>query len=965
MNSSNVSYIEDLYERYLNDPSDCPPEWLQFFRENFDSDRPVHYGAASPPPGSAESNGAAHASADRNGHADSAPQYAGYPSEPSAAERALAADKWRQDRVDQLIRGYRTRGHLAAKLDPLGRPRPEHAELTLAHYGLTEADLDRMFSTDTFKANTAGSLRTILDRLESTYCRSIGVQYMHIDDVNLRHWVQDQIETTRNDFVLTPQLQTRILKRLTDAVEFEVFIRRRHQGHKTFSLEGAETLIPLLDLALLEAADDGVTEVVVAMAHRGRLNVLANIFGKREKNIFWTFEDPDPERSIGGGDVRYHLGYSSDYPLDNGKLHLSMCFNPSHLEFVNPVALGRVRAKQDEKGDVDRTQVLTVLIHGDASFAGEGIVPETLNLSQLPGYRTGGTLHIVINNQVGFTTTPEQSRSTTYATDVARMLDVPIFHVNGEDPEAVAQVVKLAMEFRAHCQRDVVIDMYCFRRHGHNEGDEPRFTQAQMYEVIDNRGSVRDIYLEHLLKLGGITREEADKIAEDRRERLEKEFEQARTSKFTDDSPTLQGMWKGYYGGFERKDDDPETGLPRETLDKLLQHLSTAPNGFELQSKLQRVLQLRQEMVGGTRPLDWSTGELLAMASLATEGHRIRFTGQDSERGTFSSRHSVFHDTRDDSPYHMMEHVSADQAPVEIVNSPLSETAVLGFEYGYSLNMPDALVAWEAQFGDFWNVAQVIVDQFITSAEDKWKRYSGITLLLPHGFEGQGPEHCSARVERFLMLSAEHNIQVCQPTTPANYYHLLRRQVHRKWRKPLVVLTPKGLLRHPRCVSDLTEFESGRFRRVLGDKTAKKAGSELRRVLLCTGKIYYDLIKERKERGIRDVAIMRLEQLYPLPEDELREALADVPEDCDIVWIQDEPSNMGASWFLRVNFGETLFGRWPWRVISRNESASPSTGSAKAHQLEQSRLLEAAFLDEDEKDLPGIYIQSRRDMSGT
>jgi 2-oxoglutarate dehydrogenase E1 component len=764
---------------------------------------------------------------------------------------------------------------------------------------------------------------------------------MHINRRNIRDWLQRRMETTENRLDLSHDVQRRIYVRLADASIFEEFVRRKFVGAKTFSLEGAESLIPLLDLALEKASQHNVQEVVMGMAHRGRLNVMANILKKRAMNIFWSFDDPSPEMNRGGGDVRYHLGYSSDWRTASGdNVHISLCFNPSHLEFVNTVAQGRTRCKQDRRGDSRRQEVMTILIHGDAAFAGEGVVQETLNLSELQGYRTGGTLHIVINNQVGFTTEPSEGRSTTYATDIAKMLQIPIFHVNGEDPEAVAQVVSLAMDFRKEFHRDVVIDLYAFRRWGHNEGDEPRFTQPRMYAEIDRRASVRDQYLARLHELGKISPEEAEEIQQERTEKLESEFAASKNEPFVPDTQTLAANWSAYFGGQEPAE-ITDTACDAKKLSALLDSLTRLPTKFSANKKLKRPMAQRREMAEGKRPLDWSSAEAAAFATLLTAGHPIRMTGQDCQRGTFSQRHAVLHDTKDGSKYTPLANLSSDQAKLELYNSPLSEAGVLGFEYGYSLDSPDGLTIWEAQFGDFWNCAQVIVDQFIASAEDKWNRLSGLVMLLPHGFEGQGPEHCSARVERFLAMSAEHNIQVCQPTTPAQYFHLLRRQVLRKWRKPLVVLTPKSLLRHPRVVSPLSDLADGGFERILPDEQLPL--TDCRRLLMCTGKVYYDLLEAREERNIDDVAIMRIEQLYPLSVDQLMHALSGLADGKEVFWVQDEPTNMGAWPYLKLNFGDQLAARFQLHRVSRVESASPSTGSMAAHKLEQSELIDEAL----------------------
>jgi 2-oxoglutarate dehydrogenase E1 component len=767
---------------------------------------------------------------------------------------------------------------------------------------------------------------------------------MHIDATSMRRWLQKRLETTENHIELSKETQIRILTRLTDAVIFEEFVRKKFIGAKTFSLEGCESLIPLLDLAIEKAAGQGVKEIVMGMAHRGRLNVLANIVGKSPRQMFREFADSEPQKYIGGGDVKYHLGYSNDWIAANGRrIHVSLCFNPSHLEYVNTVAMGRVRAKQDRVDDQGRNESMALLIHGDAAFAGEGICQETLNLSQLPGYAVGGTLHVVINNQIGFTTLPAEGRSSLYATEIARMLQIPIFHVNGEDPEAVAQCVEVAMDFRRQFKRDVVIDMYGYRRWGHNEADEPTFTQPMLYKMIERRKSVRDGYLEHLLGLHGVTREEADLIADRRREQLERELTESRAENYQRPAEKTRGIWERvkFYGGPESEAKKVKTAVDKSRLGELLIKLTQLPATFMAHPKIERLLEARKEMGEGKRPLDWAAGEALALATLATEGVRVRLSGQDSRRGTFSHRHAVLHDYEGKGTYTPLQNLSPDQAKVDIYNSPLSESGVLGFDYGYSLDYPDSLTMWEAQFGDFVNVAQVIIDQFIASAEAKWHRFSGLVLLLPHGFEGMGPEHSSARLERFLELCAQDNIQVTYPTTPAQFFHLLRQQALQLWRKPLIVMTPKSLLRLPEAVSSLDDLAAGEFQKVIPDQTVE--AKNVKRVLLCTGKVYYELAKARTELKRNDVAILRLEQLYPLRADLLEAALKPYAAETPVFWVQEEPENMGALRFLRSRLGERLFNRYPLTAISRPESASPATGSPGAHKIEQARLVKASF----------------------
>jgi 2-oxoglutarate dehydrogenase E1 component len=919
-NIQNLGFVEGLLEDFARDPESVPKEWRDYF-ENLGNGESVEVRTGP----SRRSESLFHRPAQAEG----------------VRERDVLRGFGAQDRVDQLIRVYRMRGHIIAQVDPLGLMQPMPPELEPSYYSLSEADMDRRFSCETLYCEGPLTLRQILERLRNTYCRYIGVEYMHIDDLLARRWLRKRMEPTENRIELTRPEQIRILTRLTDAVTFEEFIRKKFIGAKSFSLEGSESLIPLLDLAIEKAAEQGTREIMMGMAHRGRLNVLANILGKGARQIFREFEDADPELYTGRGDVKYHLGFRGRWETAQGqKLNLYMCFNPSHLEFVNPVALGRLRAKLDRLGDAQREQGLTILIHGDAAFAGQGVVQETLNLSQLPPYAVGGTLHVVVNNQIGFTTSPSKARSSLYATDVAKMLQIPIFHVNGEDPESVAQVVRLAMDFRKEFKRDVVIDMYGYRRLGHNEGDEPSFTQPVLYRAIDRRKPVREGYLDHLLKLNGVTREEADRIAERRRAMLEKELSEARSKTYRPPLKEIETVWRGYLGETDAEVPETATGLPLEKLADLLEKQTQLPPEFKPHPKINRFLDARRAMARGEQPLDWSAAEALAFGSLAVEGWRVRLSGQDSERGTFSHRHAVLHDYETGRTYTPLEHLSPKQAPFEIYNSPLSEIGVLGFEYGYSLEWPDGLIAWEAQFGDFCNVAQVIVDQFIVSAEDKWRRLSGLVLLLPHGFEGQGPEHSSARLERFLALAAEDNIQVAYPTSPAQYFHLLRRQVVRRWRKPLVIMTPKSLLRHPKVVSALEDCAQGTFQRILPDALPDR---EVSVVILCSGKIYYDLEKYRHDFDRTKVAILRFEQLYPLDQRHLESALAPFQKETPVLWVQEEPANMGAWRYLYGLFGERLLGKHPFTCISRPASASPATGSNNAHKIEQEKLLEAAF----------------------
>lgn len=914
----NVGYVEALHQAYRLDRHSVASEWQDYFEaQGMNEETPV----PPSPPTNLETKSAR-----------------GPKPELPGRETGI----W-QDRVNQLIRAHRSSGHLIARVHPLGAAPLIPPELDPSFYGFSEADLDQPATSEILQHPGALTLRQLLELLRDTYCRSIGVQYMHIDDLEVRRWLQRRMEPARNRLSLSREVQARILGRLTDATMFEEFLRKKFPGAKSFSLEGCESLIPLLDMAIEKAGGQGVKEIVLGMAHRGRLNVLANILGKNPRQIFREFADVDPERYAGRGDVKYHLGHSHDWVTAAGqRVHLSLCFNPSHLEYVNPVALGRVRAKQDRVGDRDRATCLGLLIHGDAAFAGEGVTQETLNLSQLAGYATGGTLHVIVNNQLGFTTSPSDGRSCGYATDVARMLQVPIFHVNGEDPEAVAQCVDVSLEFRARFKRDVFIDMHGYRKWGHNETDEPSFTQPVLYRAIAKRKPVREAYLEHLLGSGGMTREEADRIATQRRERLESELDEARSDTYQVPGEKPLGIWarSRFHGGEESTASVVETAVDPARLAELLLQLIELPPEFTPHPKLVNLRAAWRNMAEGKEALDWAAAEALAYATLAANGTRVRLAGQDTRRGTFSHRHAAWHDYHGNGIHLPLQHVAEGQAPVEVINSPLSEAGVLGFEYGFSLDCPDGLVLWEAQFGDFVNAAQVIVDQFIASAEEKWRRLSGLVLLLPHGFEGMGPEHSSARPERFLGLCANDNLQVAFPSTPAQFFHLLRRQALSRWRKPLVVLTPKSMLRLPAARSPLADLAGGSFQRVIPDlESTDKPG----RILLCAGKIYHELAKWRAEEKRPEVAIVRLEQLYPLPPGLLEKALARYPDGTPVVWTQEEPLNMGAWPYLWMRFGATIDGRFPFHVVARTEAASPATGSAAAHKLEQESILKAAF----------------------
>ncbi|HUP49661.1 MAG TPA: multifunctional oxoglutarate decarboxylase/oxoglutarate dehydrogenase thiamine pyrophosphate-binding subunit/dihydrolipoyllysine-residue succinyltransferase subunit [Thermoanaerobaculia bacterium] len=869
----------------------------------------------------------------------------------------------REAAVLQMINAYRVRGHLLADLDPLEYKVHYHAELNPQYYGLTIWDLDREFVCGGLCGRLTAKLRDILDTLRETYCGKVGPEYMHMKEPDQKKWLQDRMEPARNKQPLDLETKRRILMKLNDAEAFERFLHTKFVGHKRFSLEGAESVIPMLDYLFNEAAEDGVVEAVIGMAHRGRLNVLANVLEKSYEQIFREFEgDVDPNTTQGSGDVKYHLGADGQHTSPDGqKVKLTLASNPSHLEAVDPIVEGMVRAKQRLVGDRKRSFVLPVLLHGDAAFAGQGVVAETLNLSQLKGYRTGGTIHVVINNQIGFTTGPESARSSTYATDVAKAVMAPIFHVNGDDPEACIRAMKLAYDFRQQFQKDVVIDMICYRRHGHNEGDEPSLTQPKMYKLIKEHRSVRKIYTETLLRRGDIDPQEAGQWLDAFQARLQEAFDRTRGAE-RPPAPRPEPLWTDEEVTGFQNEPSPDTGITREHLERVGKALTTTPESFTPHPKLKPVLAKRQAMAEGREPTDWAFAELAAFGSLVVEGYRVRLSGQDSGRGTFSQRHAMLFDYTTGEGYvplnELAREVSAQVAdPVQVDNSLsydtnepnapasfavydslLSEYGVLGFEYGYSVADPGALVLWEAQFGDFMNGAQIIIDQFVTSAEEKWGQHSALVLLLPHGYEGQGPEHSSARLERFLVLCAEGNIQVVYPTTPAQHFHALRRQMKNSPRKPLIVMTPKSLLRHPMAVSTVDELTSGRFEPVLPER---EITGEASRVLVTSGKLYYELKTER-EKANANVPIIRLEQLYPFPQPMLAAALEPFRSASEVLWVQEEPRNMGGWPFLHERLTALLGPGQTLRYAGRPKAASPATGSHHRHEEQQRAVVEMA-----------------------
>ena len=839
----------------------------------------------------------------------------------------------RQWRLETLIHRYRDVGHLLACLDPLVACPTDHPLLDLSAFDLKNEDLEREFYTDLFPQTGRATLREIVQALRETYCRSIGVEYMHLQDPHERRWLQERMEPVRNRPSLSGEERVRILEKLSQANLFEQFLNRRYPGQTRFSLEGAEVVIPMLDALVRHVVGQGCREIILGMAHRGRLNVQVNVLEKRYHDVFCEFESSyDPESILGSGDVKYHNGYASDVRVADGTLmRMVLVPNSSHLESVDPVVEGLARARQDLLGDREGKRVLPLLIHGDAAFAGEGIVAETLNMSQLEGYRTGGTVHIIINNQIGYTTPPKDARSTCYSTDIAKMLMVPIFHVHGESPEAALHVTRLACDYRDRFGKDVVIDVVCYRRYGHNEGDEPYFTQPQMYNRIRERRPIHELYSQVLLEEKIVSAEEMQGIRKGIIECLEEEY-QARECVFP--APKFYENWEGI--SFEYSDEPVETGVPGERLHLLARKLNTVPQGFSVYAKLVALLKRRLETVEKGEGIDWANAETLAFASLLTEGFPIRLSGQDSRRGTFSQRHSVVVDTETEEGIVLLNALGEGQALFSAYDSMLSEAGVLGFEYGYSLGQPHGLILWEAQFGDFINNAQAIVDLYIASGESKWQRPSGLVLLLPHGLEGLGPEHSSARLERFLQLCAGDNLQVCNPSTPAQYFHLLRRQAKQSFRKPLVVMTPKSLLRHPRAVSSLEDLTSGYFRPVLGDGGPGKP----ERVLLCSGKIYYELLQRREDLQASHLALVRLEQINPFPTESLEELAARFGEAKEWCWVQEEPENMGAWDFVRPRLAALVHKHL--RYVGRKAAASPAPGFHNLYKLEQEAVLSEA-----------------------
>ena len=965
----NAAYIEDLHARYEADPASVDGEWRDFFgalQENrADVEKNARGASWKQPNWPIHANGEMVAALD--GNWAPAEQAIGEKIRVKSAEKGVEltpADVLRATRDSvralMMIRAYRMRGHLHADLDPLGlEPARDHEELHPSSYGFDESDYDRPIFIDKVLGLEFATIREMLAILRRTYCGTIGYEFMHISDPAEKAWLQERIEGLGKEITFTPEGKRAILNKLVEAEGFEKFCDVKFTGTKRFGLDGAESMIPALEQIIKRGGALGVKDIELGMAHRGRLNVLSQVMAKPHRAIFNEFKGGSftPDEIEGSGDVKYHLGASSDREFDGNRVHLSLCANPSHLEIADPVVLGKVRAKQDQLNDiVERTKVLPLLIHGDASFAGQGVVAECFGLSGLKGHRTGGSVHFIVNNQIGFTTYPRYSRSSPYPSDVAKMIEAPIFHVNGDDPEAVVHVARVAVEFRQRFHKPVVIDLFCYRRHGHNEGDEPAFTQPLMYQKIHDHRTTLEIYANRLVGDGLLTQGEVDKLKADWRQRLDAELEAAQSFR-PNKADWLDGRWAGLKAAQEAGDDARrgKTGVDLARLKQIGERISQVPDGFHAHRTIQRLLEARRKMVETGEGLDWAAGEALAFGSLLDEGCPVRLSGQDSERGTFSQRHSVLIDQETEARYVPLNNVRDGQARYEVINSMLSEEAVLGFEYGYTLAEPNALVMWEAQFGDFANGAQVLFDQFISSGERKWLRMSGLVCLLPHGYEGQGPEHSSARLERYLQMCAEDNMQVAYCTTPSNYFHILRRQMKREIRKPLILMTPKSLLRHKRAVSRLDEMAvDSTFHRLLWDDAEQLKGEKIklvkddkiRRVVLCTGKVYYDLYEEREKRGLDDVYLLRVEQLYPFP---LKALVAELSrfKKAEIVWCQEEPKNMGA-WSFVEPYLEWVLGQVAGkskrvRYVGRPASAATATGLMSKHLAQLKAFLDEAF----------------------
>lgn len=927
---SNAPFIEELYEAYLKDPDAISEPWRQYFDQIQKT------------------------SVNGNGSAPDVPHAPVIESFIQISNRQRrkgnvvgepAVGNQKQVQVMLLISAYRFLGVQLADVDPLHRQeKPVIPELDPARYGFTEADMNTVFNTGTLVGPANATLAEILHALKQTYCGSIGVEYMYITDPAQKRWLQQRFEGSRSQPQFSVEQKRHILERLTAAETLEKYLHTRYVGQKRFSLEGGESLIPLLDELIQRAGAQGVQEMVIGMAHRGRLNVLVNTLGKMPKDLFSEFEGKHSEDLV-SGDVKYHQGFSSDVTTAGGPMHLTLAFNPSHLEIVNPVVEGSVRARQHRRGDHEGKQVVPVLLHGDAAYAGQGVVMETLNLAKTRGYGTGGTVHIIVNNQIGFTTSdPRDSRSTIYCTDVSKMIEAPVFHVNGDDPEAVVMATQAALDFRMEFKKDVVIDLVCFRRLGHNEQDEPMVTQPLMYKKINQHPGTRKLYADRLQSQKLIETTEVDEMVKSYRNAMDAGYHTNKTI-LSNFKPPFAIDWEIFKN--RQWTDLANTAVPLQQLQSLSQRLTTLPPGFKLHPRVEKIISDRREMADGKLPLDWGMAENLAYATLLNDGYSIRISGQDSGRGTFFHRHAVLHDQNrerwDAGSYTPLQNISDKQPDFLIIDSVLSEEAVLGFEYGYSTAEPNQLVLWEAQFGDFANGAQVVIDQFISAGETKWGRICGLVMMLPHGYEGQGPEHSSARLERYLQLCAEYNMQVCVPSNPAQMFHMLRRQMLRQFRKPLIIMSPKSLLRHKDSISSLNDLATGNFQTVIGE--AENIDSKkVKRVVICSGKVYYDLLAARRERKITDVALMRVEQLYPFPHDDFKEKLKPYSHASEIVWCQEEPKNQGAWYSVQHYLSDNIGAQQKLSYAGRSSSASPAVGYAAKHAEQQKALVEAALV---------------------
>jgi 2-oxoglutarate dehydrogenase E1 component len=919
----NAEFLDALYERYLRDPASVDERWRSYF-------------AQWAPSGHERAHGPIRDAI--TARAAGPRVLAGAPAD------ARSADAARQAAVSRLIQVWINRGHLVATIDPLAlQARPRPATLEPGHYGLSAADLDQEFYTGSHTAAVPKrmKLRDILAQLQYIYGGNIGAEFAHVSDSEERNWLRDEFQQGRLETRFSPEERRNILWQLTAAEGLERYLHTRYVGQKRFSLEGGDALIPALDDLIQGSGAAGIEEVVIGMAHRGRLNVLVNLLGKSPADLFTEFEGVyDPLKVKGSGDVKYHKGFSADLRTAAGNVHTVLAFNPSHLEVVNPVVEGSVRARQERCGDERGGRVLPVLIHGDAAFAGQGVVMETLQLSQARGFFTGGTFHLIVNNQVGFTTSePRDMRSTMYASDVAKMLEVPIFHVNADDPEAVVFAARLALKYRMRFRKDVVIDLVCYRRHGHNEADEPAATQPGMYRTIRQHPSARRLYADRLIGAGVLSEADAAGMYEQYRAGLDEGRPQARAS-----LGMIGNKYTVNWTNYAQADwtEPVPTGVELAQLRALGAALTRVPEGFGLHPRVAQLVNNRRKMLAGELPLDWGCAETLAYGTLVADGFGVRLTGQDSGRGTFFHRHAVLHDQNTDATWIPLQHLAAGQPRVQVIDSVLSEEAVLGFEYGYATTEPGSLTVWEAQYGDFVNGAQVIIDQFISSGEAKWERFCGLVLLLPHGYEGAGPEHSSARLERFLQLCAENNMQVCVPSTPAQMFHMLRRQMRQSFRKPLIVMSPKSLLRDPLSVSALEDLTRGGFARVIGEIDTLPA-AEVRRVVFCSGKVYFDLLKTRRKEGLRDVALVRIEQLYPFPSEEYAAILGRFPDAREVVWCQEEPQNQGAWYQIRHRLQDSGAGGRAVLYAGRAPAAAPATGIARIHELEQQALVATAL----------------------